>query len=191
MENSTAEVETPQVAAWKRFPPLIHIEGWLSAIETVINYAAVILILFLMFFTTFGVAARYVFNRPFAGHVDVPEMVMAVVVFMALAYTQRTDGHIRIELFVTRVLKGRLYHVVESLTLLLSVAVFVLITVYSFRSALDALAVGDVTPAIYWPTWPAKLCVPVGSFFLCVRFTIQLLQHLAQAVIGVERRYLG
>ena len=51
---------------------------------------------------------------------------------------------------------------------------------------MDAYQVGDVTEYLYTPTWPSKLCVPLGSFFLCTRFIIQIIKNIAQAVVGGE-----
>jgi TRAP-type C4-dicarboxylate transport system permease small subunit len=49
---------------------------------------------------------------------------------------------------------------------------------------------GDVTAYINWPTWPSKFAIPLGGFFLCIRFVIELIQHISQVVAGVEMRDL-
>jgi TRAP-type C4-dicarboxylate transport system permease small subunit len=87
-------------------------------------------------------------------------------------------------------LRGRLYHITESLSLLLGLIGYGLILIFSFQFTVEAYQVGDVTEYLYTPTWPSKLCVPLGSFFLCTRFIIQIIKNIAQAVVGVELRDL-
>jgi len=94
------------------------------------------------------------------------------------------------ELFITRILKGRAYHIAEAITTTLSLFVYLFILVYTFKFALFSFQVGDTTAYIYWPTWPSKFAIPLGSLFLCIRFVIELIQHVSQAVAGVEMRDL-
>jgi TRAP-type mannitol/chloroaromatic compound transport system permease small subunit len=183
-------IEHHSVAIWKRIIPFFYVEKGISALETWLNFLTVFFIMFLMFFATTEVVGRYVFNRPVPGHVEIVELIMAAVVFLGIAYTQRMGGHIRMELFVTRVLKGRSYHLAEVLTIFFSLMVYSIIAYYSLKHAFYARAVGDTTVYIYWPTWQSKLCISIGSFLLCIRFFIQLIQHLLQAIAGVENRDL-
>jgi len=169
-----------------------YIDRWVSPVETGLNIAGALLIFFLMLFTMGEVVGRYFFNRPILGHVEIVEMVMAGVVFFGLASTQKIGGHPRMELFLTRVLKERRSrYIVESITLLLALFLFIVLTIYSTEvSFLSSIRVGDVTPSLFWPTWPSKLCIPVGGFVLCFRLVIEIVQNVSRAVVGVERREL-
>jgi len=143
-----------------------------------------------MLLTVNEIIRRYVFDKPLSGYFEVVELVMAGVVFFGLAFTQRVGANVRMELFITRVVKGRAYHITECLTLLLALFVFVVITIYSLQSTLYDLKMGGTTYVLYLPTWPSKLCIPIGSFFLCLRLAIQIIQHALQVVSGVEKREL-
>ncbi len=186
-----ARVSKDQIPVWKRSPLFRTIEGFLSRIEDWLNLASVFIIMFLMFFASTEIIGRYLFNFPIPGHVEIVELIMAGVVFFGIAYTERVDGHVRMELFVTRVLKGRAYHMAEVITATLSLFVYLFILIYTFKFALFSFQVGDVTPYINWPTWPSKLAIPIGSLFLCIRFVIELVQHVAQLIVGGEMRHLG
>ena len=167
-----------------------HMERWLSPIESVLNIAGALLICFMMLFTMSEIIGRYLFNRPIKGHVEIVELVMAGVIFLGIAFTQKVGGHPRMELLLTRVVKGRLRLIVESSTLLLALFVFAIIVVWSLEaSVVYSLKMGDSTPLLLWPTWPSKLCIPVGCFILCLRLVIEIIQHIS-AVVGVERREL-
>jgi TRAP-type C4-dicarboxylate transport system permease small subunit len=156
-----------------------------AIIETALNVIGVVFILILMFFTASEIIARYIFTWPIPGYVEDVELIMAAIVFLGIGYTQRVGAHIRMDMVVTR-LKGRFYHIAEALSLLLALIGFGIICISSFYFTMDAYQVGDVTEYLYTPTWPSKLCVPLGSFFLCTRFIIQIIKNIAQAVIGAE-----
>ncbi len=190
MEKEPKEIKVTDIPAWRKLTPVVYLEKWISAIETGLDLAGAILIAFIMFFTTVGIIGRYVFNHPIYGKVEITELVMAGVVFFGIAFTQRVGGHVRMGLLVERVTKGRAYHLVEFFTLLCALFAFIIFTICTAKSALYDLSIGGITPLLYLPTWPSKLCIPIGSFFLCIRLTIQLIQHLSQAIAGVEKREL-
>ena len=176
--------------AWKKSPLLRIIDGKIRHIEDWLNLASVFIIMFLMFFATSEIVGRYFFNSPIPGHVEIVELIMAGVVFFGIAYTERVGGHVRMELFLTHVLKGRAYHVAEATTAILSLFVYVFILIYTFKASLFAYQIGDNTAYLYWPTWPSKFAIPIGCFFLCIRFLIEIIQHVSQAIAGVEMREL-
>ena len=186
-DNQSSNGRTP---AWKRLFLLRIVEGNLRHVEDWLNLSSVFIIMFLMFFATTEIVGRYVFNSPIPGHVEIVELIMAGVVFFGIAYTERVGGHVRMELFVTQVLKGRAYHIAEAVTATLSLFVYIFILIYTFKASLFAYQVGDSTAYLYWPTWPSKFAIPLGSLFLCIRFVIEIIQHLSQAATGVEMREL-
>jgi C4-dicarboxylate transporter DctQ subunit len=158
-------------------------------IDTALNIIGVIFILILMLFTASEIIARYLFNTPIPGHVEDVELIMAAIVFLGIGYTQRVGAHIRMDMVIARI-RGRFYHISEALSLLLGLIGYGIIFVFSLKFTIDAYQLGDVTEYLYTPTWPSKLCVPVGCFFLCTRFIIQIIKNIGQAVVGVELRGL-
>lgn len=168
-----------------RFQVFHYLDKGNAYIETVLNVTGVIFIVILMLFTASEIIARYVFTSPIPGYVEDVELIMAAVVFLGIGYTQRVGAHIRMDMVITMI-KGRFYHIAEALSLLLALIGFGIICISSFQFTLDAYQVGDVTEYLYTPTWPSKLCVPIGSFFLCTRFIIQIIRSIAQAVVGAE-----
>ena len=185
-----AKLSNDQIPVWKKSSTFRFIEGNMRHIEDWLNLASVFIIMFLMFFATTEILGRYLFNSPVPGHVEIVELIMAGVVFFGIAYTERVGGHVRMELFVTRVLKGRAYHSAEAITAALSLFVYIFILIYTFKASVFAFQIGDNTAYLYWPTWPSKFAVPLGSFFLCIRFLIEIIQHISQAISGIEMRDL-
>jgi len=168
----------------KRFVWLDFIDNRLASVERALNIIGVGLIMFLMFFAAAEIVGRYCFNQPIPGHVEIVELLMAGVVFLGFAYTQQVGGHIRMQILVTKLLHGKSYLIAEALVITLSLLAFIVITIGSFKFALLAYRIGDVTSYIKWPTWPSKLCIPIGSFALSLRLFLQLLQRIVQLVAG-------
>lgn len=180
-ESASSGVE----AGSGRSSPLEYTDSWFSAVERWLSYLGMIFLIGLMAMVVFEVAARYVFNKPIHGYIDIMEMMMALLVFLTLAYCQGKGGHIRMELFMTRVLKGgRRYHLTELFHLLISLVVFGVIAFFMVKEVQHAYAIGDLSLTIYLPTWPAKMLAAIGAVFLCLRFILQMVQSVRKAAVG-------
>jgi TRAP-type C4-dicarboxylate transport system permease small subunit len=183
-------MQVQESPAWKRHKAFVYFEKAISVIETILNVIGACLIMVIMFLAVTEVGGRYFFNYPIPGHLEIVELIMAAIVFLGVSYTQGIGGHIRMEIFINTVAKGRFYHIIEALNILLPLLVFGVIAINSFEFALDAYLMGDITAHIHWYTWPSKMCVPLGVGLLCIRFVIQLLQHILQTASGAEMRSL-
>jgi C4-dicarboxylate transporter DctQ subunit len=190
MEMRDKKAEDQKFLDIDRFRVFRYLDRGNTRIETILNVVGVVFILILMLFTASEIVGRYVFTYPIPGYVEDVELIMAAIVFLGIGYTQRVGAHIRMDIVITRI-KGRFYYIAEAISLLLGLIGFGIICISSFQSTLDAYQVGDVTEYLYTPTWPSKLCVPVGSFFLCIRFIIQIIRNIAQAVVGAEIKKVG
>ena len=156
-----------------------------ESIDTWLNYVGITFAVLLMTMTVVNVVGRYVFNEPVMAYVDVMQMMMALLVFLTLGYSQLKDGQIRFELFMTRILKGgRRYHVMESVHLFLALATFAVIAVNSADSAISAYQTQDTTLTVLLPTWPARAGVAIGAIGLCLRLFFQLVRNIGWAVSG-------
>ena len=126
-----------------------------------------------------SVGGRKLFNAPLPGYVDWIEQVMPLIAFLGLSYTQRNDGHIRMDM-LTRTLKGRTLWSLEALAscaMLLLTLLLVWGTGAHFLRSLDVAAPlwsRDSSIDIALPLWPAKLLVPVAFSVLAVRLFLQL-----------------
>ena len=184
MEERSQESQT---IAPKRSSPLARIVGGSESIDTWLNYLGMVFTVALMMNTVVQVVARWVFNSPIKGYIDLEEMLMALLVFLSAAYCQLKGGNIRFEMFMTDVLKeGRVYHAVEVIWLLISLLGFAMIAIFSLGAAIHAYAISDVTMTVHWPVWPAMFGAAIGSIFLCVRLLIQTIQHASWTVLGTK-----
>ncbi|MEZ5851704.1 MAG: TRAP transporter small permease [Hyphomicrobiaceae bacterium] len=76
-----------------------------SYIRTIARYAeyvllagSVLMILVVMAFVCAEIVMRYAFNAPIPGHLEGSELLMPMIVFLAISYTQRTHGHVGMDL---------------------------------------------------------------------------------------------
>ncbi|MFH0914372.1 MAG: TRAP transporter small permease [Chloroflexota bacterium] len=167
---------------------LSRVNKGVAALERWLNYAGVAVLAGLMVMTVIQVASRYLFRRPMQGYIDYMEMMMVVLVALGIAYCQQQKGHVRMELFMDRVLKGgRSYNLVEFFHLLISLAGFGLIAYYSSIWAWSAYTGSDVTQTVLFPTWPAKSALAVGSILLSIRLLLQMVQSTIRVLVGGKK----
>lgn len=153
--------------------------GSLQNIERFLNHVAGSMILIgMMLLVTSDVIARFLFNRPIHGVTEITEFMMVGLLYFTLAHTQARKAHINVEILTSR-LSPRARLVPEVITYFLGLLVFALITWQGVKSAADAWKIQEVTfGLIELPLFPAKVLVPIGSFVLCLRFILDILEGL-------------
>jgi len=148
-------------------------DHYYKKIEDSMTLAAAGFIFFLMVLATIQVLSRKLFNAPIPGYIDYAEQSIAIFAFMGIAYCQRFGGHVRMELLLDKVPRGRLFWLLEATTTLATLAIIGVLTVYSYKHFIRAFDFGDSTIDINLPVWPSKLLV---TFALAVLFFRLLLQ---------------
>jgi len=179
-EERTDKATPGEVTVTGRSSLLENVDGWFATAENLLNYGGMLVIIALITMVVIQVTGRYIFNHPVQGYIDIMEMMMAVLVFLTMALCQREGGHIRMDMFMEKVLKGGLrYKINEFIQLVVSLVGFAVIAIFSVIGAINASNIGDTTMTVFIPTWPARALVALGSVFLCFRFIIQMLQSVA------------
>ncbi len=149
----------------------------LKIFEQILLAGSVCIILFVMCFVGAEVVMRYAFNAPIQGHLEGSELLVPVIVFLALSYTQATHGHVGMDLLIDNVSpQARRYMTI--LTLIASIFVCAVIAWFSFKSTYQLWEYDDVTMTPpYFRTWPASAAIPFGYLLCAIRMVIQTL-HL-------------
>ncbi|WP_162798534.1 TRAP transporter small permease [Sulfitobacter sp. SK012] len=110
------------------------------------------------------------------GATDVAGYVMATSTFMALAYTFRTQGHIRVALLIQN-LQGSRRGMVEILGLGVMSIVMTFLAFYMYRLVYDSWDFGERSEgADAILMWIPQLPVAVGAFLLAVSVVHTLIQ---------------
>jgi TRAP-type C4-dicarboxylate transport system permease small subunit len=131
----------------------------------------------LMLFTVADVFLRYVFNAPLRSVFEFTEFAMALIVFLAMAYTGWTGGHIAVDVFAKWLDRPGL-RFLPSLLAFVGAALFALI---AYRATLETIAtLGQVSNMLRWPHYPFRFAVAFGSAMFALVLVIQGVQGLRQ-----------
>jgi TRAP-type C4-dicarboxylate transport system permease small subunit len=130
-------------------------------------------LLVLMLYTVADVVLRYAFNRPFSGSLEFTEFSMSLVVFLAIAYTGWTGGHIAVDL-LERWLDRPALRLLPSLIAFTGALLFAVI---AWRAAIETTAtLSQVSNMLRWPHYPFRYTVAFGSAMFAVVLFIQGIQ---------------
>lgn len=149
----------------------------LRVIEQVLMGASALVILFIMILVGAEVLMRYGFNSPIPGQLEGSELLMPVIVFLGLSYTQATHGHVGMDLVLDS-LAPKAKRLASIAGLLASIFICAVLAWFSFRNALQLWRFNDVTMSQpYFHTWPAAAAIPLGYGLVSIRMFLQVL-HL-------------
>jgi len=163
------------VAIVALYSPFCWVLRWLEQIMLV---GSVLVVLFVMGFVCAEVFMRYVFNAPIPGHLEGSELLMPIIVFLAISYTQRVRGHVGMDLFVDA-LPPALNRVATVVTLLISVFVCAILCWFCFKAARQLWEYDDVTMTPpYFKTWPSAASIAIGYGLLAGRMFVQVLGEI-------------
>jgi TRAP-type C4-dicarboxylate transport system permease small subunit len=153
---------------------------WLRRIETLLLNGAIAVIFFVMLSVSAEVVMRYAFNSPIPGHLEGSELLMPVIVFLAISYTQATHGHVGMDLALDALAPARRRYA-EMATLLITIFICAILAYFSFKNAYQLWVYDDVTMTPpYFRTWPAASAIPLGYGMISIRLFLQML-HLYDA----------
>lgn len=107
------------------------------------------------------------------GYIDYVQFIAVLYVMLGVAYCERRGGHIRMEIVLDN-LRGRLLWSLETLGVVLALAVTALLIVGTWDNFHNAWSRGDSSMDINLPLWPAKLVVPVMLVLLLWRLLLEL-----------------
>jgi C4-dicarboxylate transporter DctQ subunit len=154
--------------------------GALSTVDRIVHgiergtaLASGVGIFLLMLIGVAHVLGRKFFNMPIFGYIDLVEIMMSFLVFMGLAYTERLGGHIRMELFVTR-LKGRMLALFELTGVVLGLVIVGVLVFYSWQHAMRAYTLGDSSIDADIALWPSKMVIPLSLGLLFIRLLVSV-----------------
>ena len=159
-----------------------------------INGVGVTALTLMMLLTAVDVCSRYIFDSPITGSYELTEFMMAILVAFGLAYTAAHQGHINVDLLLTRT-SPRSQAVINSITALLGVGFFILMTWRSFIYAGKLRLDGYTSQSLEIPTYPFAYVVAVGCAILVLVLLIflrgQLREVTKEAPLPVSAGFLA
>ncbi len=148
----------------------------LRRVEVGLMIAAASVAFFAMLFVGAEVMMRYGFDAPIPGHLELSELLMPIIVFLGLSYTQATHGHVGMDLLLD-MLPAETRTRATIVTLLISIFVCAVLAWFSAKNAWQLWLYDDVTMSPpYYRTWPTGASVALGYALTALRMYIQVLQ---------------
>jgi len=152
----------------------------LSIVEDYLIRISGISLFIVMILTSFQILSR-VAGYPWPGYLELSELSIAIFAFLGVAYAQRLDTHIRMELLVGN-LSGRPKWLLEFISTIFAFIVVLILIYYSMLFAIDAYIIGDTTYDYLYPTWPAKILVPIAFSIWALRLVLEIFGFLRMAI---------
>ena len=152
--------------------------GLLEGMENGLAFAAFLISFILMALVSLNIILRYVFSSPLSGTLEMTELLMVPMVFMPLAFAQKSGGHIRADILYIRIP----YPYKKPLDIVINVIGFLVCVLFVWQTSKDAFAayqIRDITAGhVRIITWPFRVTIPIGFLALAIRFFYQLVSHV-------------
>lgn len=126
------------------------------------------------------IVARF-FYRPIEGTYEIVGFLAAIMISLAMAYTQVERGHIAIEILVSRLAK-RTQATIDAINWFISIILFALITWRLCVYAADLRHTGQLSATLWWPLYPFVYVVALGSAGLCLVLFVDFYKSLLQVI---------
>ena len=120
-------------------------------------------------------------GRPIPGTFEIVGFLGIVVAAFAIAYTQRTKGHVAID-YLVALLPRRIQGAARSFAYLISTGLFALLVWQSILFAIDLQVSGEVSPTEKIPFAPFVYGLAVACFAASLTLFVDFLKSLEQAV---------
>jgi len=133
------------------------------------------------------ITGRTFFFKPLEGTLELNEMLMVLIVFLGLAWTQSQRGNVKIEVFASR-LSFKSARVVDLAVLTMSLLFASLITIGGTVEALHSTRIREAVWGIArFPVWPGKIMLAFGCFLLCIQFLIDIIHEAGHLLSGNQK----
>ena len=155
------------------------------AVEKVLNIIAGLMLLAMMFLGAADVIGRYVFNNPIMGALEVSQLLMGGVVFLAWGYTLSKRAHVTVDILLIMYPK-RIQVILHAVMMFVTLVLFSIVVWQSAAMAISDWQAGKLVRTIFIPLAPFKAMVLLGGLLLCLECIIQIIKSAPVIFKGEE-----
>ena len=162
-----------------------RLEIIIGRLLTIFTYIGIGALFAMVFITVRHAIGRYAFSSPVPGNSELSCIMLAILVFMGIAYTQMRKGHISVAVITDR-FSARTQSVIESI---MNIVYLGLIVVTIWRTTVQfffQIEHGNVTSILHLPFFPVYAVLVFGWITLAVAVAVQLNRSFRAAVKGVQ-----
>lgn len=151
---------------------------FMTGVRTLTNLGATLALLVIMLATTADVVLRTTY-RPLKGVYELTELLMALVVFLSMAYAAHKNKHITVDVLTSRLPKN-ISAILLALSGLVSLYVCGMLLWRVLLSGSMAITSGSVSSSLYVPLAPFIFAAAFGILLLCITEAQSLVRAFAQ-----------
>lgn len=159
---------------------MVYFDRVVHSLSRVFDKIAQVAVMAMMLLVVGNILLRVIW-RPIFGTYDFVGFIGATLIAFAIAYCAVQRGHIAVELVVDRLPK-RAQAIIGSITGILSLGLFALISWQCLVLANDMWRLGEVSMGAHVPFYPFIYGISFGCALLCLVILIDLGKSLAKAV---------
>lgn len=147
----------------------------MNRIDRVLIAVAQCLLVAMVLLAFTSVCARIFLNQSVPDDILISELLMVAIVFLPLGYVQSVGAHLEVTV-LTDHLSLKIQSMLKSLGLLLGISIFGLMAYVGWLNAYEDYQSGAYgwSSTLYIPIWPAKMMIPLGLAWWCLRMLAQL-----------------
>ena len=149
-------------------------ESWVHPLSRFTSHIASVVLFLLMILTILDVFLRKVFSKSILGTVEMTEFLLVFVIFFALAITEIKNGHVKVDLVMSR-FGERAQGIMDMITQLICFILTVVITwstlIYSEKMRLSH----EVSQDLWLPVFPVIYVVALGCALLALTLLIKFI----------------
>jgi|WetSurMetagenome_2_1015567.scaffolds.fasta_scaffold197866_2 TRAP-type transport system small permease protein len=163
------------------------IESKIHWISKQLTWLSMTMLFLMMILVTVGVIARYIFNSPLRGDIEIQELMMVLIVFIAFPFCQMEKSNVYVELVVDR-LRGRARAILQSCAYFIGLVIIALIIwqtgLRAIRGFTDVNS--DITLMLGIPVAPFVLIADIGLILFAAEWVIELV-HSIHRISGISK----
>lgn len=139
---------------------------------------AEILVMLIMFLIVAEIIGRFIFDYPIPGQAEIVTLSLVVIVYLALPYTQMQEGHIRVDVFISKV-KGAQREFLEAFILIIGLATSLMMLWATGNRAIESVQDQEfIIGFVNFPIWPGRCSVMFGFLLLSLVIAVQFISRL-------------
>jgi len=156
-----------------------RVENVIGQICRVFSSIGMVFLILLMLIITADIVLRATLNQPIRGADEIAQLMMLIVVFLAVAFTQYKKAHIAVDLLHSR-FPQKARAIVDSFTCLLSLGICGLIAWQSLAYVNRLADLNKVSDILMIPLAPFEVIVFVGFLLFGLVLLVDFLRSLGR-----------
>lgn len=146
-------------------------------IDKIEEFVAIVCMVIMTILTFANVVARYVFSASFSFSEEITTYLFVLLSLIGTAIAVKRRAHLGLTI-LTDVVDPKTRKVMHIIGYLFATAFSGAIFYYGIFMVMSQKQLGQVTANMQWPEWVFGSFVPIGAFFVIVRFVQALIEEV-------------